>query len=132
MRTGQVKLLEYERKMQCAKCKHQFSIFADLEQRNAFPKLESCPNRDKECSGKNFVLVDGTSYCRDFQDIKLQERVEHVGVGAIPRSLLAILQDDLVDSLQAGDSVQVTGALRLHCRGLTPCLQAFRCGGGGH
>lgn len=105
-----MKLLEYERKMQCTKCKFTFSIFSDLEQRNAFPKLESCPNKLRQCAGKTFVLVDGMSLCRDFQDIRLQERVEHVGVGSIPRSVLAILQDDLVDSLQAGDNVHVTGA----------------------
>lgn len=97
--------------MQCTKCKHIFVIKADLEQRNEFPEVARCPNT-KECTevgAKHFRLVDDSSVCKDFQDVKLQERVENVGVGAIPRSVLAILQDDLVDKLQAGDNVELLG-----------------------
>lgn len=116
VRTGHVKLLEAERKLQCGKCKHSFVIKADLEQRNEFPVPEKCPNKECKRTTRDkpkFALVDDSSVCKDFQDVRLQERVENIGVGAIPRSVLAILQDDLVDKLQAGDNVELLGVFIL-------------------
>jgi len=40
--------------------------------------------------------------CHDYQEIKVQESTQMLGVGAIPRSILVILKDDLVDVVKAG------------------------------
>jgi len=40
--------------------------------------------------------------CRDYQEIKIQENVQLLGVGSIPRSMPVILMDDLVDSIKPG------------------------------
>jgi hypothetical protein len=40
--------------------------------------------------------------CHDYQEIKVQESTQVLGVGAIPRSILVILKDDLVDVVKAG------------------------------
>lgn len=45
---------------------------------------------------------------RDFQEIRVQEKVDHLEMGNIPRSMTAILRDDLVDSCQAGDNVIIS------------------------
>jgi hypothetical protein len=39
-----IKMLEWERLMECAKCKHQFVVHADPEQYNNFPRITRCPS----------------------------------------------------------------------------------------
>ncbi len=53
----------------------------------------------KKCENRNFKPVEGTAECKDYQEIKIQEHVHKLGMGSIPRSLLLILQDDLVDKV---------------------------------
>lgn len=43
--------------------------------------------------------------CHDYQEIKIQESTQVLGVGAIPRSIPVILSDDLVDIVKAGGSM---------------------------
>lgn len=45
--------------------------------------------------------------CRNYQEIKLQEQVQRLAMGTIPRSLWVVLEDDLVDVCKAGDDVIV-------------------------
>lgn len=40
--------------------------------------------------------------CHDYQEIKIQESAQVMGVGSIPRSIPIILMDDLVDTVKAG------------------------------
>ena len=44
---------------------------------------------------------------RNYQEIKIQEQVEKLAVGTIPRSMWVILEEDLVDSCKAGDDVTI-------------------------
>ena len=45
--------------------------------------------------------------CRNYQEIKIQEQVQRLAVGTIPRSMWVILLDDLVDTCKPGDDVTV-------------------------
>ena len=45
--------------------------------------------------------------CCNYQEIKIQEQVQRLAVGTIPRSMWVVLQDDLVDSCKAGDDVTI-------------------------
>jgi DNA helicase MCM9 len=64
----------------------------------------------KFCSGKNFLPIEERGKAMsDYQEIKLQEPVSSLELGCIPRSMLVILEHDLVDSCKAGDDVIVTG-----------------------
>ena len=45
---------------------------------------------------------------RDYQEIKVQEHVQMLDIGTIPRSLWAVLEDDLVDGCKPGDDVTIT------------------------
>lgn len=59
------------------------------------------------------------------QKIKIKEQVSNSTVGSIPRSLLVVLQHDVVDSAKAGESVVVTGVL-IH-RWTKSCYEGVRC-----
>jgi DNA helicase MCM9 len=43
--------------------------------------------------------------------MQVQEQVQKLGVGSIPRSIVVLLQDDLVDTCKAGDEVTIVGML---------------------
>ena len=58
--------------------------------------------RSKFCRGTKFKYLEGSITCHDYQEIKIQESTHVLGVGAIPRSILVILKDDLVDIVKAG------------------------------
>ena len=55
------------------------------------------------------VLVAGTSpgHCRNLQELKLQEQVQRLAVGTIPRAMWVVLLDDLVDTCKPGDDVTI-------------------------
>ncbi len=44
--------------------------------------------------------IEGSRVCRDYQEVKIQEQVQKLTMGSIPRAILCILQDDLVDQLR--------------------------------
>lgn len=61
--------------------------------------------KSKYCESTSFQLLEGNQVCHDYQEIKIQESTQVLGVGAIPRSIPVILQDDLVDVVKAGGTV---------------------------
>ncbi|TVU12043.1 hypothetical protein EJB05_45664 [Eragrostis curvula] len=112
IRSGGVKMIEYERVYMCRKCKGSFKLYPELEAGNRINLPASCPSENsKGCRGASFQLIEDSIVCRDYQEIKIQENVQLLGVGSIPRSIPVILMDDLVDTVKAGDDVIVTGAL---------------------
>ena len=112
IRTGSLKMMEKKKEVKCTKCKQQFSVEADLElDGNNFPKITKCQATfgDKPCPGKVFIDVEGGSEMTNYQEIKVQEQIQSLSMGSIPRSVIVILTDDLSDSCQAGDDVTVVG-----------------------
>lgn len=49
--------------------------------------------------------------CQDYQEIKVQELIQDLGVGAIPRSMWIVLEHDLVDSCKPGADVTISGVV---------------------
>ncbi|KAG2298076.1 hypothetical protein Bca52824_034548 [Brassica carinata] len=89
-----------------------FPLFPELESINSILKPPFCPSQQsKSCEGRNFDPVDDTVTRHDYQEIKIQENTQVLGVGVIPRSILVVLKDDLVDNVKAGDDVVVSGIL---------------------
>ncbi|XP_066383534.1 probable DNA helicase MCM9 isoform X2 [Miscanthus floridulus] len=111
IRSGCVKMIEYERCYMCRKCKHSFEVYPELEARNRINLPLLCPKASSGCTSASFEFVEGSTICRDYQEIKIQENVQLLGIGSIPRSMPVILMDDLVDSIKAGDDVIITGIL---------------------
>ncbi|XP_031492201.1 probable DNA helicase MCM9 isoform X5 [Nymphaea colorata] len=125
IRSGPIKMIEGEREYECRKCKQVFKVYPELETGNAIRLPMSCPSKGlKSCGGTHFRFVEGSIVCHDYQEIKIQENVHVVGVGSIPRSIPAILKDDLVDMVKAGDDVVVTGILTAKW---SPDVRDVRC-----
>ncbi|CDF35005.1 DNA replication licensing factor MCM9 [Chondrus crispus] len=108
-RTGSVMLREVTREYICSKCKNTIVVTGDISQRGAFAVPTRCP---RSCPGTKFVPLDDVPpVCREYQEVKVQEKVQHLDVGSIPRSLIVILTDDLADTVKPGDDVVVSGIL---------------------
>ncbi|XP_062233313.1 probable DNA helicase MCM9 [Phragmites australis] len=112
IRSGGVKMIEYERDYMCRKCKYRFKVYPDMEAGNRINLPASCPSKSSRgCASASFQFIEDSIICHDYQEIKIQENVQLLGVGSIPRSMPVILMDDLVDIVKAGDDVIVTGIL---------------------
>lgn len=114
IRTSLVKVLEFERDYMCNKCKHVLTVKADFEQYYTFCSPTSCPS-EEGCNSTKFICLTSSSSapssCRDYQEIKIQEQVQRLSVGCIPRSMIVVLEDDLVDSCKSGDDLTVYGVV---------------------
>uniref|UniRef100_A0A8C4ZH24 DNA helicase MCM9 n=1 Tax=Gadus morhua TaxID=8049 RepID=A0A8C4ZH24_GADMO len=113
IRTSITKVLEYERDYMCTKCRQVFTVNADFDQFYTFVPPTACPNLEGCKSFKFACLSKGSepSACKDFQEIKIQEQVQRLSVGSIPRSMVVVLEDDLVDICKSGDDVTVYGVV---------------------
>ncbi|XP_073141326.1 probable DNA helicase MCM9 isoform X2 [Henckelia pumila] len=109
IRSGAVKMIEGEKIFECRVCKHRFKVYPEVETRNSIPRPTFCPSQN--CESSRFQMVEDNKMCLDYQEIKIQESTQVLGVGAIPRSIPIILKNDLVDTVKAGDNVIVTGVL---------------------
>ncbi|XP_042007045.1 probable DNA helicase MCM9 [Salvia splendens] len=109
IRTSAVKMIEGEKIYECRVCKHRFKVYPEVETGNSIPRPTFCPSQN--CESIRFQIIEERSICHDYQEIKIQESTQVLGVGAIPRSIPVILKDDLVDIVKAGDDVIVTGVL---------------------
>ncbi|RWW04511.1 hypothetical protein GW17_00032257, partial [Ensete ventricosum] len=69
----------------------------------------------KTCEGTYFVPIEDSKVCHDYQEIKIQESTQLLGVGSIPRSIPVILMNDLVDMVKAG-GITICDALILKPR----------------
>ncbi|XP_025979305.2 DNA helicase MCM9 [Dromaius novaehollandiae] len=127
IRTSLVKVLEFERSYICNKCKHVFVVKADFEQYYTFCRPTACLN-EEGCNSTKFTCLSEMSSsptsCRDYQEIKIQEQVQRLSVGSIPRCMVVVLEDDLVDSCKSGDDITVYGVVMQRWK---PFHQDARC-----
>ncbi|XP_072296254.1 DNA helicase MCM9 [Eucyclogobius newberryi] len=126
IRTCDTKVLEYQRDYMCAKCRYVFQVNAEFDQFYAFVAPVACPNPER-CESHKFSCLSGATEpasCRDYQEIKIQEQVQRLSVGSIPRSMLIALDDDLVDCCKSGDDVTAYGVV---CRRWRAFTEGSRC-----
>lgn len=73
------------------------------------------PRKCPRCGAVNSLeLTSERSEFIDWQKVIIQERLEELPSGQLPRNMEAILMDDLVDRVKpGGDRVTVTGILEL-------------------
>jgi DNA replication licensing factor MCM3 len=62
-----------------------------------------------DAEGNTLELEQGLSIYKDYQTITLQEMPERAKVGQLPRSILLVLEYDLVDKVKPGDRIQCVG-----------------------
>lgn len=108
MRLSPAKLFQYQRKYLCVKCKTPITVTAPYETMYMIKEPKACSNGEG-CSGKTFINFGdmNNENCKDYQEIKIQERIKDLGVGSMPKTMLVTLEDDLVDSCQPGDNVTI-------------------------
>ena len=70
------------------------------------------PSLCSECGGRSFRLLQEESKYIDTQTARMQEPLENLSGGTEPKQMLMILEDDLVDNLNPGDKVRITGTLK--------------------
>ena len=70
------------------------------------------PSLCSECGGRSFRLLQEESKYIDTQTARMQEPLENLSGGTEPKQMLMVLEDDLVDKLNPGDKVRITGTLR--------------------
>jgi DNA helicase MCM9 len=126
IRATTVKMLEVSREFKCTRCSHVFTVEADIEQFYAIARPPRCP-APEFCNSTKFVQVDEGEerQCyRDSQEVKVQEQIQKLDVGTIPRSIWVVLENDLVDVCKAGDDISVTGIVT---RRWHPVVMDTRC-----
>jgi DNA helicase MCM9 len=116
IRTGSVKMLQSERTYICQTCKEEIIVKADIERGNTITKPTQCSKVG--CSGDTFKPVLESEVCRDYQEIRIQDKISMLQVGSIPRSITIVLEDDLVDLCKAGDDVTIIGVVLRRWRSL--------------
>ena len=70
------------------------------------------PSLCSECGGRSFRLLQEDSKNIDTQSARMQEPLENLSGGTEPKQMLMVLEDDLVDELNPGDKVRITGTLK--------------------
>jgi replicative DNA helicase Mcm len=91
---------------ECKACGERISIF----QGDFYTTPYQCPNN--QCNKKGpFTFINTESKFIDWQKIRIQEKPEELPAGQMPRSLDAILQEDLVDTVRPGNRITAVGIL---------------------
>lgn len=103
---------------------------------DASEKVIKCTSTNvREVEGEREVLVRMKSdliyshsslvhTLQDYQEIKIQDCAERLPLGSVPRSLIVILEADLVDLFNPGDDVLVVGTMLRLWR---PLCKGARC-----
>lgn len=92
-----------EAHFECSVCSNVARVQTD---RGRIEEPHTCQNCHTQ---KSYHIVHNRCVFSDKQMIKLQETPDKVPDGQTPQTVLAFAFDDLVDSVQPGDLVEVTG-----------------------
>lgn len=91
----------------CLECQ---TTIPGVEQQFKFTQPAVC--RNPVCNNRNKFLLDiNQSKFVDFQKVRIQETQSELPRGSIPRCVEVVLRAEAVESCQAGDKVDFTGAL---------------------
>ena len=93
-------------KFECRGCMKITEVEQTSGNRINEPSL--CP----ECGGRSFRLLQEESKYIDTQSARMQEPLENLSGGTEPKQMLMVLENDLVDKLNPGDKVRITGTLK--------------------
>ncbi len=91
---------------ECRGCMRRHEVEQTSSNNIMGPSL--CP----ECGGRSFRLLHEESKYIDTQSARMQEPLENLSGGTEPKQILLVLEDDLVDELNPGDKVRITGTLK--------------------
>lgn len=105
-RTGVFPQLKYI-KFDCLKCGQVLGPY--FQDSNVEVKVSYCPN----CRSKNgFRVNNEKTIYRNFQRVSVQEAPGTIPAGRLPRKRDVIILADLVDSVQPGQHIEITGVYK--------------------
>lgn len=112
-KSSESRMLTSKKVVECGKCNHEFYVNVDYEQYYEYSPPPLCPNPEG-CSHSQFKDKEQfcQDFCRDYQEVKVQEQVSNLSLGTIPRSVWVTLEEDLVDSCKPGDDVLIIGCVK--------------------
>jgi replicative DNA helicase Mcm len=107
-RTTEVKPEIIEAVFKCDRCGELITVVQDN------PYFKSPVTCTSPACGRNgpFTLMKMHSTFVDWQTIKIQEKPEKLRGGQLPRAIDCIIRDEIVDTAQAGNVVNVVGILK--------------------
>ena len=93
-----------QRELKCNKCCHEFIVKGEFEEFYIIHPPPQCPNPTINCKSTTFQPVEKKNplFRRDYQEIKLQEPLHKLSVGAVPQSVWVTLDDDLTSLCKPG------------------------------
>ncbi|MHA1917053.1 MAG: LAGLIDADG family homing endonuclease [Candidatus Ranarchaeia archaeon] len=91
----------------CGRCEEEIEV---IQEGTKLLEPEICLNPECKRAGP-FKMVGEKSVFRDWQKIGVQEKPEELPAGQLPRSVNAIIIDDMVDKARPGDRVHLSGIL---------------------
>ncbi len=115
VRSTEVKPRLVEAVFKCRRCGELMTI---LQEDRVMITPAECINPNCRRRGPFDLLVEESTFI-DWQKIRVQEKPEDLPPGQLPRSIDAILTDDIVDIARPGDRVTIIGVLRPIQEGLT-------------
>lgn len=125
-RAGAVKVVQEWRDFRCEACGHQFRRRASPENGYEFDLPTQCQSGEKRnswdakakrpktmrCASKAFQqLPAAEDHMADFQELRVQDQMQALGVGVVPQSVAVTLFRDLVGCIQPGDVALVEGVV---------------------
>merc|ERR1712018_358209 len=90
----------------CSVCKFEASVEVE---RGRISEPTLCTNCN---TNHSFALIHNRSHYSDKQMVKIQESPDDMPPGQTPHTVIIYAHDDLVDAVQPGDRVAVTGIYR--------------------
>ena len=93
----------------------RFTVAMDLEQDNTLPQPRQCPRRyvcmyvsatvllyvckynssmsgsGSACKSTHLMEVEGSRRCVDYQEVKIQDHIDRLNVGRVPRSITVLV-----------------------------------------
>ncbi|KAI8907166.1 MCM2/3/5 family-domain-containing protein [Gorgonomyces haynaldii] len=122
IRTGMVQLLNQSSSWECLLCQRINTLPTRMEFHHKPEKPSKCWMDG--CKSNKFKPIETEQAPRDYQEIRVQERMSGLEMGTVPQSITVILEDDLVDLVKSGDDVHITGIVQARTRNLK---QGQRC-----
>ena len=98
----------------CGACKKSTLVHCDPEQYNICSQPHSCQHCSKSGLMRSAISDDPDESVympKDYQEIKVQEKISQIGTGTMPRSIWVCLDDDLVDQCKPGDDILIIGTV---------------------
>ena len=134
-RAGPVKVVQEFRTFRCAECGNKFTLRAHPASGYEFEVPKQCMSGAKtkgwdatakrakitRCSSRDFIPLPPHENCmNDFQEIRVQDQMNALGAGVVPKSIAVVLFGDLPGRIQPGDPVSLEGVVHQRWKPLWP------------